>query len=249
MKIVSMCLLSLLLGLTACDKSGRKAGAPHKKVATDEQGNCTQDVRNDLQALDQKAQTYLQELATVMTDLADDSKKVAAEKRLERAIQTYRTDLETFRNTYGQFSCYNPNSGKTIEPSAIYKSLDSLNAEMNKLKNPQTYPPAARDGECSPEMTEDYKQMSQQAKPLASDVMNAMATWMRKVQAGQDGSAETAILRRSAQGLIILNEDFRRKHPGDFKCSLTNYDGKRKIVSSEEMDKNIRDLRLNIDKL
>ncbi len=244
MKFTSVCLLTFALFLTACADNKSAAPAP-TKVARDANGNCTPEVKADLKEVLELNQTFLGRLAGELEDMADESKKDAAHQRVEGMTNELKAKIEGFRQTYGDFTCRDENSGQQISSAPLYKIIDDMNAKLNE---PQKVP-IAKDGECAAGFTADHKKMQRDSMTHLKALMENLPIVMRKVQSGLDSTAEQNLIRDASRGALGLIEGFRAKYPGEYACNLINERGEPQVVSSEEMDKVIREMRTNLNKL
>lgn len=247
MKFLSGCMaLTLVLtGLTACGDK-KKHTPPPAKTATDGNGNCTPEVLADLKTLEESAKSFLTRVTDDMADLLDPSRTDAANARLSAKMDQFQKEIESFRSTYGDFSCYDVNNRSMLNPQPLYKALEDMKTKM-KATQPQSAP-IGRDGECTDAFKADHAQMQKDIKPLVHVMMVSMREIMQK-RAGASIEQEKFNIKKSSEEVEKIVKGFRAKYPGSFACNLTSETGHRLLVSSEEIDKSIEQSRIEREKI
>ncbi len=245
MKYLSGCIAVALI-LSACGPKNKSApGAPAKKTAVDADGNCTPAVLADYETLRSDSKSLLESVVRDLADIMDDAKKAAATDRMSAAVKGFQAKADGFRNTYGDFTCRAQSGGMIthLNPAPIYKSLDELKAKMAELNSTAPSGPVGRDGDCAPQFATDHKQMQDGLKVELKPMMDALQSMMRKSQSGMSIDQEKLIIKTSIRSAVKTIETFRTSHPGIYACNVTDSAGKKMVVSSEQIDTQLQNLR------
>lgn len=248
MKFVSICIFASVV-LSACGSSKGSGGdsiSPAQSKAVGADGQCTAAVIRDTEKLTTESVAYLSKVADLAVETLDDSKKVDTMRRQETLNNELQATVQAYRSTYGSFTCQYIENGylMKLDPTPLYKVTDELSKPIEVQKSTAI----GKDGECTPELKTDYKELTVKLKAPLSAMMGAISRGMNKINAGQSGAAEIAIAKAESQNALDLVVAFRSKYQ-TFACNIIDEDGQTQVLSSDEFDQQIQKLRDQISKL
>ncbi len=251
LKLLPFCFLVSSF-ITACGSSDSPKLAPASRTppgqskAIGANGMCTDAVVTEADALQTMSVEMIKNVSTTFGDLGDETKIEEATKKQEAELAKFTKRVQTFRETYGNFTCsfYKNGSTMRLNPSALYRAVDDVAAKAAPKSNP-----IGKDGDCTPEFTADHNAMTKSISANLGSMGAALRGILSKQRTGESALEEIAEMKRVGREAVAAGRNFRTKHPGVFTCNLTDEKGVKKVVDSVQLDIEMERLRDNLSRM
>jgi len=241
------------IALSACGSSnsspdGSSSGADsgNHSLAVGADGMCSSAVLSDFDDINSAGKKFISSVGEDLNDLMNPAKKQDALRRQEAKQNEYTAKLESFKAKYGDFTCnYSSYGGtRTLNPAPIYKAIDDIKTAREVKPGP-----IGKDGNCTAAFTADFNAMKKQAQVHLQTMMGAMSRMLANLNSGASNTQNLATIKDSATKALGITQDFRTQHPGTYACNITNEDGGKSVVSSDQMDEQLANLRAQLAKM
>lgn len=209
-------------------------------------GTCSDQFVSDLIEAQDAMKKILPTLMNTLPEKWDENTKVDP-TALQEALQNFVNKVSRLKASYSDYSCLMSIGGKHKSAESLVNSFiamaDKVDSELKKIPAlKKTF--AERAEECTVEMKADYNDWNSRILPHISAV-TAMAK--RAISGDSLDQQELKEIESHKGMILLLSNQFRSKHEGDFKCAITNQAGERVIVNSKNLDENLRNLEKQIE--